>query len=75
MFPKKRIIETNTSANNTNKKPRMTKSISLIINTSQITRNSISKRLNTNMAKKSNSVDKPSKKHSKFQRFPIHSRR
>jgi hypothetical protein len=66
MFPKKRIIESKASKNNTIKKPRMTKSISLIINTSQITRNNISKRLNSNIAKKSNSVDKPSKKHSKL---------
>ena len=66
MFPKKRIIETKTSANNTNKKPRMTKSISLIINTSQLTRSNISKRLHSNIAKKSNSVDRHSKKHSKL---------
>ena len=66
MFPKKRIIETKTSANNTIKKPRMTKSISLIINTSQLTRSNISKRLHSNMVKKSNSVDRHSKKHSKL---------
>ncbi len=59
MFPKRRILESKNYNNSTIKNPKMTKSISLIINTTQLNNNNnISKRLQSKLQKKSYSLDK-----------------
>jgi hypothetical protein len=65
MFPKKRIIELKYSNNNIIKNPKMSKSISLIINTTHLNSNNISKRLQSKFQKKSYSLDKKNSKMNK----------
>ena len=64
MLQKKKILDSKVSSNSTVKK-NLTKSISLLLNTSNISSNNLSKRLQPNIVKKSNSVDKIGKKNVK----------
>ena len=65
MLQKKKILDSKVSSNSTVKKKNLTKSISLLLNTSNISSNNLSKRLQPNIVKKSNSVDKIGKKNVK----------